>query len=253
LQIPGYGDSSPSTLGYDKRAIGRLILEALDKHLKSYGSKSSTHSIVLIGHDRGARVIHRIAVDRSLFANFDIRSVVLLDIVPTVVQFESFAQAKPAVGSFHWTFLANVEIAVPMIKAIGGDIFIKQLIKKWAGKTEAKCPIDDDALEVYGSYFKNETNIRAACEDYRAGATEDIDQQIQDQKDEKKIDIPTTVIYSETYIGSRYNVKEVWSNWVTPGTYLETIPIGHGAGHFLPEEQPAETIAAIRKGIETGL
>lgn len=200
------------------------------------------------GHDRGARICHRLAVDRGdHFENFIIRGAILLDIVPTLVQWQTFSDSKASTGTFHWPFLANVDIATSMIKAQGGDVWCRSMIERWAGKDNRslKSLQAHGAIEIYSYYMAQDSVIRASCEDYRAGAEEDIQLQQQDQVSGRKLSIDTLVIYSHDYLGSRYDVKDIWYKWSANSSMVSVQGIGGDVGHFIAEENPEGTASAI--------
>lgn len=256
--LPGYGISVPIQAN-DKLSIGNALLSALVTQVKrsSSGSSFSEIPVVLIGHDRGARVAHRLAV--SGYPGLNIKAVSLIDIVPTITQWRAGAGTRPTevVGYFHWPLLANVEQALKMIVAYGGDQWCTDMILRWAGKNEQGLKIlkSDNALEVYGAFFKNEHTIRASNEDYKAGADVDLDQQEEDQKSGRKINVPLFLIYSEHYIGSRYDVPKEWEDWVGKEVKIESFAVGNGIGHFDAEEAPEECAQEINnwlKGLRFG-
>jgi hypothetical protein len=120
-------------------------------------------------------------------------------------------------------------------------------LERWVGKSaqgQVKFK-EHDAIEVYADSFKAESVIRASCDDYRAGAMEDSKLQEEDQKEGKKIENDVLVIYSQAYLGARYDVKQVWSEWMGRKGKLQVLGIEGGVGHFLAEEEPAETSAAV--------
>ncbi|KAE8447799.1 hypothetical protein EG329_010193 [Mollisiaceae sp. DMI_Dod_QoI] len=244
--VPGYGRSMPLSGRHDKRTVSNNILNNLHLHLPPTQDGIRT-PIILVGHDRGARLCHRMAVDVSRY-NLNIVGTVFLDIVPTLVQFWSFSNPSSSVGTFHWPFLANAELATNMIKAYGGDNWVKMCIDRWAGKNEVSLAKleSDNATNVYAQFFKKTSVIRASCDDYRAGADEDVKLQETDQKAGRKINIDVLVLYSGDYLGERYDVQEVWGEWMDKGN-LDTKDIGDGCGHFIAEEKPLETVAAILK------
>ena len=204
--------------------------------------------IIIAGHDRGARICHRLAVDaQEYFTDFDIIGTILLDIVPTVIQWESFADSKAATGSFHWPFLANVKLATSMISAMGGPVWCATCCERWVGKnkTGQESFRANGAVEIYSNYFANHEVVKASCEDYRAGVEEDVQLQTRDREQGKKIEIPTLVLYSESYLGTRYDTAKVWKEWVGQKGTLKTVGLGGGVGHFLAEEAPEQTAEAI--------
>lgn len=134
-----------------------------------------------------------------------------------------------------------------MITALGGDVFVDTMIRKWAGASPTSQSQISIGIDVYKSYFKKSSVIAASCADYRAGALVDAPEQEKDQKEGRKVMCPTLVVYSEAYMGTRYNVREVWNDWVdgSKGAKLRTLAVGNGAGHFFCEEVPEE----VTKGV----
>ncbi|KAJ4390333.1 hypothetical protein N0V85_007330 [Neurospora sp. IMI 360204] len=145
-QLPGYGISTPISAGtgdHTKRAVGRALLDALSQVFgtNTSSSSSSPRPIILAGHDRGARICHRLAVDASpsshpeiqtFFSalNLSVQGVIMLDILPTKSQWDLFSSPSVSQGYFHWPLLANVELAVPMIQAFG--------VANWHGKNHER-------------------------------------------------------------------------------------------------------------------
>lgn len=246
VKIPGYGRSSPSKRGDDKRTIGLAILGALRTLLPP----DQKQNLLITGHDRGARICHRLAVDDREglgLGGFLIRGTILLDIVPTLTQWESFQDSANSTGSFHWPLLANVRLATSLIKAQGGDKFCRSLIEKWAGKDADSLRLlnQNDALKVYTDFFTRESVIRASCQDYRAGADEDVQEQKSDQISKgARIGCPALIVFSSEYLGGRFDVRTVWSKWVkdTAKLFVEEIS---GSGHFVAEEAPKATATHI--------
>jgi hypothetical protein len=164
IQIPGYGRSSPSKAGTSKRAVGNAILEALRGLLGS----DQKQAIIIGGHNRGARICHRLAVDgiNGQLGNWLIRGAIL-DIVPTLVQWQSLADCKNAAADFHLPFLANSSVATKMIKQYGGDNWCRERILEGAGQNPEGLQSlkRDGAVDLYSKYYEKESVIRASCED----------------------------------------------------------------------------------------
>ncbi|KAF1848670.1 alpha/beta-hydrolase [Cucurbitaria berberidis CBS 394.84] len=248
--LPGYGTSAAIQKN-DKLTIGNAILAALMTEIKRTSSGSSTSNIpvVLIGHDRGARVLHHLAV--SGVEGVNILGVCLIDIVPTSTQWQRNASpvdaAKEVTGYFHWPFLANVSLAVRMITAFGASNWCEEMILHWAGKNPSG--LDnlkaDDALTVYGEFLSQPHSLKASCEDYREGATTDVERDQQNQKEGKRIKSPLLLLYSADYIGSRYKFPDVWKDWVDNGVEIQHHSFGDGIGHFGAEEAPQEAAKVI--------
>jgi pimeloyl-ACP methyl ester carboxylesterase len=225
----------------DKLSVGNAILSSLKAQLNS---SPTNIPIILIGHDRGARVSHRLTV--SGHPNITILGLCLIDIVPTCTQWHnpiSPAQtAREVTGYFHWPFLANVDLATRMISAYGGSTWCTEMIQRWAGKNPAGLDAlkSDDSLAVYAGFFEKEEVVRASCEDYKHGATTDIEAQERDQKEGRKIEVPLLLLYGKDFIGKRYDFGTVWNEWVKVGVEITNHGLGDGVGHFGAEEAPEE-------------
>lgn len=233
-ELPGYGISSPpeSSAPID---LGGALLEALRSVFKL--SEGSPRRLILGGHDRGARVCHRLAVSRADFPFVKIIGAILMDIVPTKVQWDNFSNPANATGYFHWPLLANVEIAVQMIKAYGGPQWCRNGHLRLAGSKESLAKIQSDgAVDVHAELFEEEETLRYTCKDYEAGAAPEYRKQEEDQKAGVKIDIPTLVLFSEKNLGAKMNVAEIWKDWIKPGVWHEAVGLGDGVGHYVPEE-----------------
>ena len=238
-ELPGYGISTPCS-SHTKRAVGTALLEALEK---VFGSRT----VILGGHDRGARICHRLAVDRASFPNLKIIGVMMLDIVPTWVQWQAFANPVVAAGYFHWPLLANPEMATNILLAYGGDRWAREANTRLAGSdpNSVSRVASDGAIDVYAELFKERDTIYYSCEDYSTGAREDVDQQKEDQSEGRKIDVPTLVMFSKAKLGSTQDVAQVWRDWIKEGVEYTPIGVGGGRGHYLPEEAPGDVTSAL--------
>lgn len=246
VKLPGYGRSSPLSMPHNKRNVGKVILDTLHSLLPQ---TPTPQTILLAGHDRGARVCHRLAVDAPNDLRFEISGTILLDIMPATVQWKKFQVPSAAVGFYHWAFLANVDLATAMIRGFGGENYVRSCIDRWSGKSEvglAKLK-EDDADNVYGNFFNYEHIVRASCDDYRAGAYEDLEEEKKDQEEGRKMDSDTLVLYSSLFLsnGSRGDIKD-WQLFMGKGK-LELKGLVDDVGHFLAEEAPEEVAVAIEE------
>lgn len=100
-QRPGYGLSTVCANGTDERTNAGALLDAV---VALFGEGKS---VVLAGHDRGARAMHRAAVDigQGGFSQVNALGVFLADIVPIVEEYASFSNPSYGVGYFHWVNL----------------------------------------------------------------------------------------------------------------------------------------------------
>ncbi len=183
------------------------------------------------GHDRGARVAYRLALDHPEA----VRRLALLDILPTAEHWAK-ANAESAMQQYHWYMLAQ-ERPLPET-LIGGDpdFFYRWTLQSWAGKGFT---FDPESLADYLACFSDKASIHASCEDYRAGWTVDREH---DEADRNvcKIMAPTLLLWGEQYSVAKAGPLQVWSHWVK-NLHGHAIP----GGHFGPEEAPDEVAAAL--------
>ena len=225
--LRGYGDSDkPQSdkkhLTYSKKTMG------LDQNelMKKLGFKE----YFLVGHDRGGRVAHRMAIDFKE----NIKKISVLDIVPTSHVFKN-TNAILAKRYYHWFFLIQ---SYPLPETmIGNDpeYYIRSKLQMWGANNEY---LTEEIIQEYLRCFTTET-IQASCEDYRAGASIDL---VHHEEDfDKKISCPLQVLWgSKATIEELYDPIKVWKEWAL---HVEGQSID--CGHFLPEESPVETYNAI--------
>lgn len=219
--LRGYGDSSkpPSTPDhspYSKRAMAQDMVEVME----SFGYAK----FLAAGHDRGARVLHRLALDHPE----RVTKACVMDIAPTHYMFKQTDQ-QFAMGYYHWFFLIQPD-GLPE-RMIGADpaYYLTEKLKRWSGPGTV---FSDEAMAEYIRCFSTPEVIHASCEDYRAAAT--IDLQHDEADRHKKITCPLLVLWgAKGFVHRTYNVLEVWQ------TYAEQVEgKALDCGHFLPEEAP---------------
>ncbi len=227
--LRGYGRSSKPPGGegsanYAKRAMARDVVEVM----AAFGHDR----FLLAGHDRGGRVAYRLALDHP----DRVQRLATLDIMPTLEQFERMDR-RGAVGSFHWFLLAQPS-PLPE-RLIGGDpvSFLHDLLSRWSG---AESPFAPEAMADYERSFRDPETVRATCDDYRAGATIDCDLDAADRDAGRRITCPMLALWGDRRGDRRAVMMEVWERWATD-LRGAAIP----CGHFLPEEAPNETAAAL--------
>jgi haloacetate dehalogenase len=231
LVIPdlrGYGDSSkpPSTpdhAAYSKRALAQDQVETM--------AALGIERFRVAGHDRGARVTHRLLRDHPE----RIERAALLDIVPTLYRFETIDQ-KAATGSFHWFFL--IQPAPFPERLIGAEC--EFFLQKMMGLSRTPGAHEPAVFAEYLRCFSNPETIRATCDEYRAGAGIDLDHDRADRG--TKLAMPLLVLWGQrSGQGSGYDMLAVWREHAANVTG-EAI----ASGHFLPEEAPDDTYRALR-------
>ena len=228
--LRGYGDSSKPKSDskhttYSKREMALDQVEVM----KNLGFDSFS----VVGHDRGARVTHRMLIDHKSL----IQKAVVMDIVPTLTMYEE-TDRDFAYNYYHWFFLIQ-PFDLPE-KLIGSDpkYYLQKKIKSW-GKNNLF--ITKEAFNEYLRCFSNPETIHASCEDYRASNSVDLEHDKEDYG--TKIETPILVLWGrDAFVGSHYNVIKVWEKYAKNIQGL-SVP----GGHYIPEEAPNETKNILKK------
>lgn len=234
MDLRGYGWSSapagsPDHETYSKRAMGRDVLRVIDE--------LGFTRAAMVGHDRGARVGYRLALDHP----GRIERLAILDIIPTLAMWERM-DARRAMQVYHWSFLAQ---AAPMPERLIGQAPVEWLEHTLASWTATKdlTAFDKRALRHYRVFFNEPSRIHATCEDYRAGATLDSEADAADRAAGRVISCPTLILWGEAGIpAAGASPLDVWRDFA-PEAQGEAI----ASGHFLAEENPQATLAALRR------
>ena len=227
--LRGYGDSDkPKSdekhLTYSKKTMG------LDQN--ELMKKLGFNEYFLVGHDRGARVAHRMAIDFKE----SIKKISVLDIVPTSHVFKN-TNAILARRYYHWFFLIQSYPHPETMIGNDPEYYIRSKLQMWGANNQY---LTEDIIKEYLRCFNTES-INASCEDYRAGASIDLVHHEEDLH--KKISCPLQVLWgSKATVEELYDPVKVWKEWAI-NVEGESID----CGHFLPEENPIETYNAIIK------
>jgi haloacetate dehalogenase len=228
--LRGYGDSAKPTSDeshepYSKRVMAEDQLELM----RALGFER----FGLAGHDRGARVARRLALDHG----DAVCRLAILDIVPTETIYATLNHER---ATTVWRYFFLVQPRDLPERLIGADpgFYLDWTLREWCGTPDA---LDETALSEYRRCFDAGT-IHAGCEDYRAGATIDL---AHDGADSTRIRCPLLALWSARGIGSSYDVLSIWR---------EQADAAHGraldCGHFLAEERPEETTTELISFLE---
>lgn len=236
--LRGYGASarppadSAHTV-YSKRAMARDLVEVME----SLGFAR----FAVVGHDRGARVAYRLALDHPARA----AALGVLDIVPTSETWNR-TDMERALGAFHWLLLAQPEPLPERLIGSDPDFFMEWLLRTWAAPGFTFAP---EALTAYREAFRDPQVIHATCEDYRAGATADHAHDLADQRAGRKISCPVLVLWGEKDAARKpQGVLDIWKQWAD-----DVSGGGVACGHFLPEEAPEDVLARLEPFLERTL
>lgn len=225
--LRGYGDSSApepdaDCANYSFRAMALDQVEVM----RALGYER----FFLAGHDRGARVAHRLTLDHPAA----VEKLALIDILPTLHIWENVSRDW-ALKSWHWVFMP-LENGLPelMLRAIPAEVFIEKKISK---KGVGMSIFDPEAVAEYVRCF-NEKTIRGSCADYRATATVDLALDRADR--DRKVECPLLLLW-----GARSHTEGVFSDVMAVWKDYATDIVGEGldAGHYVNEHRPEETLA----------
>jgi haloacetate dehalogenase len=222
----GYGDSDKPPGGGDHAAYSKRAM-ASDQFalMHSFGFDR----FAVVGHDRGARVALRMALDDP----GAVSRLGVLDIVPTRTMYETIDRDR---ATTVWRYFFLVQRHDLPERLIGADpeMYLRWTLDEWCGTPGA---LADGAVAEYRRCF-DEATIHATCEDYRAGATIDL---AHDEADSgTAVACPVLVLWSRDGLGKSYDVEGIWRQRGADvrGRALE-------CGHFLAEERPDDTVAEL--------
>jgi len=225
--LRGYGDSSKpldgsNHEGYSKRATARDQVELMQQ--------LGFERFAVVGHDRGGRVAHRMALDHRE----RIEKLAVLDIVPTYKLFTNVTK-EFATAYFHWFLLIQPAPLPETLLANSAEAFLRG----WALRDLIPGVISEDALSEYLRCFKDPATMHSMCEDYRAGASIDLEHDKADL--DRKIDCPLLALWAGKGAMQRlYNVTDTWKERAAK-VEGKALP----GSHWLVEQLPDEVLAEL--------
>jgi haloacetate dehalogenase len=225
--LRGYGASTapgggPRGEGYSKREMAAEMVELM--------AENGHPRFALVGHDRGARVAYRLALDHPEH----VTRLAVINVVPTVDQFERMGSG-PSLGFWPWYLLAQP--APFPEKLIGADpaALLDHVFATWPSAPDAIKPEDHDA---YLAALTPPT-IAAMCADYRAGFHLDRVHDADDRDARRRITVPMLLVIGadESQLA---DAPDIWNTWAD-----DLIAMRVPGGHFTPEESPDELAQAL--------
>jgi len=229
--LRGYGESSKPYGKADHSSYSKRVMAA-DQHamMKALGYEQ----FFLLGHDRGGRVSHRLAMD---FPESVLRLMVL-DISPTLTMYDNTTM-EFAKGYWHWFFLIQKEPIPESMIGANPEFWLKNHMGRHAG-TGIFTP---QRWAEYLAGVSNAQSMHAMCEDYRAAATIDLVHDRADRATGKKLKMPLRVLWGEHGLVNKCFAPIADWEAVAQDVSGRTLP----CGHYIPEECPEELIADARK------
>lgn len=228
VDLPGYGGSErlgPGPEGFEKSRVA--------EHLIAVMAALGHDRFGLVGHDRGALVAFRAALDHPEV----ISHLGVLDVIPTVDNWAALA-GPAGVFAFHLYLLAQPpELPESMIGA-DPDLFFGHFLDAWTKVPDA---IEPEVRAHYLAAARRPEAIRAVCDDYRASAFLDLEPDRADQDQDRRLTMPVLAAWQDPGDAPLpFDPEQVWSGWA-PTLSTRVVP----CGHFLPEERPDDIAAAI--------
>jgi len=230
--LRGYGGSdaptdNPDSTTYSKRIMAADIVGLMDK--------LSLPKVHILGHDRGARVAYRFALDHP--ERLD--RLGIIEIMPTGDFWQAWT-AELAMKAYHWTFLAQ-PAPLPE-RLIGGDpqTYLDWTLRNWTLAKSLDC-FPPESLASYRDQMRDPARLHAMCADYRAGAGIDRALDDADLAAGRKITAPLAFLWSDGGFPAKAgNPLAIWQKWATSVSGESCV-----AGHFVMEENPAAVLSTF--------
>ncbi len=226
----------------DLRGYGRSGKPASDPAHRTYSKRAMSGDMVsvmaalghdrflVLAHDRGARVAHRMGMDHP----DRISAMTLLDIAPTREMYAATTR-EFAAAYWHWFFLIQPAPLPEDIIGADPDVYWMRKCVNQAGYN----PFAPEALSEYLSFFRQPDAIHACCEDYRAAATIDIEHD--DADGERRLTMPLQVLWAAGGVIDR--CFDPLALWRMRANTAEGFAMK--ASHYMAEEVPEEIHAAV--------
>lgn len=233
--LRGYGasgkpPSTPDHAPYAKSALARDMVAVMQQQ--------GFARFAIAGHDRGARVAYRLALDHPERA----ARVALLDIVPTAEAFE-LADARLTLGYWPWSLLAQREPLPERLITACPEAVVDDALSAWGSD---RASFGAEVRAAYVEALRDPAAVHAICEEYRAAATLDRACDGADRASTRRIVPPLLVLWSaggplDTWYADRGGPLGIWRDWASD---VRGRPID--GGHFFPEQNPLETADELR-------
>ena len=234
--LRGYGDSAkprgaPNHVNYSKRTMAADAVAVM----RALGHESFR----VVGHDRGGRVAHRLALDHRE----RVERLSLVDISPTLTMYDAtdfaFAQAY-----FHWFLLTQAAPLPETMLAADAPKFLRMFLGGWGGAGLG--PYTAEALAEYERCWATPEGLHGSCEDYRASATIDLEHDRASDANGEKIRCAVQVLWGERGVVAR--LFDPIADWTAKSDVATAGPVtgkSLAAGHFIPEEAPDALLAEL--------
>jgi haloacetate dehalogenase len=226
--LRGYGDSGKPAGGTDHAAYSKRVMAEDQVEVMT---QLGFERFAVVGHDRGGRVAHRLALDHPE----RVTTLVVVDIVPTLKIYEAL-DARLAQKYWHWFFLSLPAGIPETILANSADYFMTQFFR-----LEPEGTFTPEAQAEYRRCFIH--MLPGACEDFRAGGSIDLQHDRDDRG--RRLACPVQALW-----GTRgnavpfFDVLEVWRERANQ-VQGRALPAGHSLAEEKPEDLLRELLAFL--------
>ena len=226
--LRGYGDSAKPDGGerhvnYSKRAMAADQVAVM--------RKLGFDRFRVVGHDRGGRVAHRMALDHPAA----VERVALFDIAPTATMYARTDQ-EFATRYFWWFFLIQPAPLPERLIDADPEYFLRTHLD---GQSKTPGATGEAVFQEYLRCYRDPATRHAICEDYRAAADIDLEHDAADGG--RQVEAPLLALWgAKGTVGKLYDVLETWREKAADvrGRALE-------CGHTLQEEAPEAVLAEL--------
>lgn len=233
--LRGYGASGKPASRADHAPYSKRAL-ALDlvKMMQAQGFER----FFVAGHDRGARVAYRMALDHP----DSVERLAVLDVIPTAEAFRR-ADARFAIAFWPWSLLAQPPPLPERFLCADPAAVIEDALANWGSDPNS---FPSAVRTAYLEALRDPQTVHAICEEFRAAATIDIANDEEDRRAGRRIRCPVLALWSadsalDQWYGESGGPLGIWRAWA-----IEVTGRAIAGGHFFPEQNPGETIAELR-------
>ncbi len=226
--LPGYGDSTISPDAFDE---GRLSKRTMARALVDAMTALHVEEFAVVGHDRGARVAYRLALDHPE----RVRALAVLDVIPILDMAERMTYEAARLMS-HWFWLAQPSTTPETLIGRDPDLYVRHIIDQWDGAGV----VGSHAVDEYVRCMRKPEVLRAIGAEYRADLL-DLEHDRADRAAARGIACPLLAIWAQGGLVERFgDPLAMWRQWAER---VDGGPIA--GGHFLMEESPREVTERV--------
>lgn len=231
--LPGYGRSEgpqPDTghRAHSKRAAAASLVAAM--------SQLGCERFMVAGHDRGARVAYRMALDHP----DRVAKLAVLDIVPTGEVLDR-ADARLATSFWPWSLLCQPAPLPERLLVADPEAVVDDALQAWGSPPDAFPPV---VRAAYADALRSFASAQAICEDYRAAVTVDAEMDRDDRRAGRRIGCPVLVLWSDGAVEDWYRGEGgplgIWRQWASDVRGARV-----AGGHFFPESNADHTCSLM--------